>query len=309
MHVLRWGLCCQFLDSPIRFRTATHRYVATLDPGTRRDYIGGIARDNALALGAAIEACHRLDIGAFRINSQFLPLATHPLSGYTLHDIDPAGETRAFLSTARDAAARVNIRLSFHPDQFVVLNSERAEVVASSVREMDAQGELARLVGGDTIVLHAGSLNGGLAAALDRLERGIERLGEAARSRIALENDDRLFAPADLLPLCERLALPFVYDVPQHRCRPDGLSVGEATVRAAETWRGREPWVHISSPRDGWDAPNPRPHAGTVNPRDFPDEWRGRAMTVDVEAKDKERAVLALKAAVSGSRGAVSRAL
>ena len=28
---IRWGLCCQFLDAPIRFRQATHRYVATVD--------------------------------------------------------------------------------------------------------------------------------------------------------------------------------------------------------------------------------------------------------------------------------------
>ena len=302
MRALRWGLCCQFLDLPIRFRTATHRYVATLGRAARRQYLGNIARDNALALNAAIEGCHRLGIGAFRINSQFLPLATHPESGYALADIDPRGETRSLLGAAGDAAARLNIRLSFHPDQFVVLNSEREQVVASSVREMDLQGDMADLVGADTIVVHAGSLTGGLASALDRLERGIDRLGGAARSHLALENDDRLFAPADLLPLCERLGLPFVYDVHHHRCRPDSLSVSEATARAAATWRGREPWVHISSPRDGWEAPNPRPHAGTVNPRDFPDEWRGGAMTVDVEAKDKERAVMRLKAAIGRRR-------
>src|SRR5688572_9424663 len=123
MRALRWGLCCQFLDLPIRFRTATHRYVATLDRAARRQYLSNIARDNALALNAAIAGCHRLGIGAFRINSQFLPLATHPESGYALADVDPEGETRSLLGAARDAAARLDIRLSFHPDHFVVLNS------------------------------------------------------------------------------------------------------------------------------------------------------------------------------------------
>jgi UV DNA damage endonuclease len=62
--------------------------------------------------------------------------------------------------------------------------------------------------------------------------------------------------------------------------------------------------VHISSPRDGWKAPNPRPHADRIDPADFPPVWVGRAMTVDVEAKDKERAVLALAAALTRRRPA-----
>jgi UV DNA damage endonuclease len=297
-HGLRFGLCCQFLDRPIQFRTATHRYAASLSRRQRREYLGAIARANAEALAAAAAACDDLGIGAFRINSQFLPLATHPLTGYRLEEVDPTGATRTLLQSARDAARRLDIRLSFHPDQFVVLNSEREEVVAISVKEVDLQGELSELVGADTIVLHAGSLSGGPVAALDRLQRGIDRLGSAARTRLALENDDRLFGPAELLPICERLDIPLVYDVHHHRCRPDQLTISEATDRAAATWGEREPWMHISSPREGWKSPNPRPHAELIAPRDFPREWIGRTMTIDVEAKAKERAVLGLQAAV-----------
>ena len=79
--MIRWGLCCQFLDAPIKFRTATHRYVATLSPEGRRDYLAGIAAHNAAALADAVRQCRTLGIGAFRINSQVLPLGTHPASG------------------------------------------------------------------------------------------------------------------------------------------------------------------------------------------------------------------------------------
>ena len=72
----------------------------------------------------------------------------------------------------------------------------------------------------------------------------------------------------------------------------------EATEGASATWRGREPWMHISSPRDGWRASNPRPHADYIDPEDFPAAWLGRRITVDVEAKAKERAVLALMEAL-----------
>jgi UV DNA damage endonuclease len=301
--VIRWGLCCQFLDAPIRFRTATHRYVATLTTTRRREYLQGIARDNADALAAAVQQCRALGIGAFRINSQILPLGTHPVSGYTLDRLDPKGEIRQRFLEAGELARALDVRLSFHPDQFVVLNSERETVVAGSVEEMEFQAEIAELVGADVLVLHGGGGAGGIEAALGRLGRGVERLSLRARSRLALENDDRLYAPADLLPLCRRLGVPLVYDAHHHRCKPDGLSVGEATELAAATWGRREPYCHISSPRVGWSGGDPRPHADYVSPADLPAEWPRMTVTVDVEAKAKERAVVQLMAELAKPGG------
>jgi UV DNA damage endonuclease len=299
----RFGLCCQFLDAPIRFRTATHRYAGALDAEARAEYLHGIARDNAASLMQAVETCAALGIGAFRINSQILPLGTHPESGYSLESLDADGSLSQAFGDAGARAAELGVRLSFHPDQFVVLNSVRPDVVASSVGELDFQARLAALIGADTLVLHGGSMTGGPEAAVDRLARGIDRLGAEARTRLALENDDRQFAPAELLPLCRRSGVPFVYDAHHHRCRPDGLSVEEATDAAAETWGGREPWAHISSPRDGWASANPRPHADYIDPADFPAARLGRRLTIDVEAKAKERAVVAIMEALAARAG------
>ena len=292
MTSIRWGLCCQFLDAPIRFRTATHRYVATLGDAARRDYLSAIARANAIALAHAVERCHELGIGAFRMNSQIVPLATHPVSGYGLEDLDQGDVIARAFQAAGDLARARDVRLSFHPDQFVVINSEREEVVRASLQELEFQAGLAELVGADVLCLHGGGAAGGVPAALARFERGLDRLSDRARRRLAVENDDRLFAVRDLLPLCDRTGVPLVYDVHHHRCHPDGLSADEATALAAATWRGREPYMHLSSPRDGWGAPNPRPHAEFVDPADVPASWLGQRLTVDVEAKDKERAVL-----------------
>jgi UV DNA damage endonuclease len=296
--VTRWGLCCHFLDSPIKFRSATHRYVASLESRAARRYQADIARDNAQSLIAAVERCHQLGIGAFRISSQILPLATHPESGYTLERLDPSGEIEATFHLAGDLARAYDIRLSFHPDQFVVLNSASDRVAAWAVTELELHGSLAELVGADAIVLHGGGAVHGLPAALERLRRGLGQLSDRTRRRLALENDDRQFAPADLLPLCREEGVPLIYDVHHHRCHPDGLTVEEATERATETWDGREPWCHLSSPKEGWSSPNPRPHADYIDPADFPDAWLDRRMTIDVEAKAKERAVLAIARSV-----------
>lgn len=262
----------------------------------RRTYLATIAADNAAALSAAVERCAELGIGAFRINSQILPLGTHPISGYGLEGLDQRGEITAAFERAGRLARERDVRLSFHPDQFVVLNSERPEVVRSSAEELEFQAAIAELVGADTVVFHGGSSAGGAAVAVERLERGLDLLSERARSRVSLENDDHRFTPTDLLPLCRRAGVPLVYDAHHHRCHRDGLSVEEATDLAATTWGEREPWTHISSPKLGWASTNPRPHADYIDPRDFPDAWLGRRMTIDVEAKAKERAVTTLMA-------------
>jgi UV DNA damage endonuclease len=292
---LRWGLCCQFLDSPITFRVATHRYVASLESPVARGYLGEIAAHNANALAAAIERCHELGIGAFRVNSQILPLATHPITGYNLEQLDPTGAIAGAFEWAGALARAYDVRLSLHPDQFVVLNSEREAVVRSAVQELELQATIAEMIGADVIVLHGGGAAGGIAAAVERLERGLQLLSPRARDRLALENDDRSFTPGSLLPLCQRSGVPLVYDVHHHRCLPDGLSIEKATDLAFGTWGDREPYAHLSSPQGGWTGTNLRAHADYIDPADFPEVWRGRTMTIDVEAKAKERAVLACK--------------
>ena len=296
--MIRWGLCCQFVDAPITFRTATHRYVAGLESPVARGYLGEIAAHNADALAAAIERCHELGIGAFRVNSQVLPLATHPITGYNLERLDPSGAIAGAFAWAGALARAYDVRLSLHPDQFVVLNSEREPVVRSAVQELEHQATIAEMIGADVIVLHAGGGAGGTDAALERLERGLPLLSSRVLDRLALENDDRCFTPRSLLPLCQRVGVPLVYDVHHHRCLADGLSIEEATELSAATWRDREPCAHLSSPKGGWTGPNIRAHADYIDPADFPDAWRDRTMTIDVEAKAKERAVVAIREAL-----------
>jgi UV DNA damage endonuclease len=119
---------------------------------------------------------------------------------------------------------------------------------------------------------------------------------------LTVENDDKVFTPADLLPICRDRGIPLVYDVHHHRCLPDGWSIGAATAAAMETWN-REPLFHISSPLAGWSGPQPRRHHDYIDIDDFPDAWRAMRLTVEVEAKAKELAVLRLRSQLGRRRG------
>jgi UV DNA damage endonuclease len=125
-----------------------------------------------------------------------------------------------------------DLRTTFHPDQFILLSSPRSEVVQRSIDDLIYQAEMARWVNADVINIHGGGFYGNKIASLRQLRKRVEQLPKAVRSRLTLENDDRVYTPGDLLPVCRDMDIPLVYDVHHHRCLPDGSSV-EATTELA----------------------------------------------------------------------------
>lgn len=290
---LRLGLCCQFSREPIKFRTTTVTAMLRLDKKQRLARLAELCLGNADALMASLQFCAGNGIGAFRINSQILPVKTHPAAGYDIRELPGSAEIVARFNECGAFARKNGVRLSFHPDQFVVLNSPNPKTLAHSLAELDYQAEVAQWVGADTINIHGGGAYGDKTAALEALRRNIESLPKPVRSRLTLENDDKVYTPSDLLPVCADTGVPLVYDVHHHRCLPDGLSVAGATKRARKTWR-TEPLFHISSPLEGWDGPKPERHHDYIDASDFPSEWLGWPLTVEVEAKAKELAIARL---------------
>jgi UV DNA damage endonuclease len=299
--MIRFGLCCIFRDQPIKFSTTTATAMARLPRADALARLSKICLANADALRAALAFCAKSGIGCFRIQSQILPLRTHPQQGYTMEELPDGEEVARRFGDCGAFAREANLRTCFHPDQFVVLNSPRPEVVEASARELEYQAEVAGWVGADVLNIHAGGSYGDKTRALSDFARNLSRLSPAARSRLTVENDDKSYTPADLLPLCRSEGLPLVYDVHHHRCLADALTVDEATELALLTW-DREPLFHLSSPLEGWSGPRPERHHDFIDPADFPRSWLARDLTVEIEAKAKELAVLKLMGELSSPR-------
>ena len=298
--MIRLGLCCIFRDHPIRYVTTTATAIAKMK---RPDALAKLARlcaANAEALLDSLQFCAENGIGCFRINSQILPIKTHPTCGYAVADLPEGGAIVRRFKECGKFARKHKLRTCFHPDQFVVLNSQRPEVVEASVRELEYQAEVAEWVGADVINIHGGGAFGDKQKALTDFARSLKLLSHRVRSRLTVENDDKTYTPADLLPVCKAEGVPLVYDVHHHRCNPDGLSIEQATRKAAATW-DREPLFHISSPMDGWKGAKPERHHDFIDVADFPACWRRKKITVEVEARAKEVAVMKLLAGLKES--------
>ncbi len=223
--MIRFGLCCLFRDEPIKFCTTTATATSRLTRTDALAKLSALCLANAESLFWALQFCSENGIGCFRVNSQIHPLKTHPTCGYEVNDLPDCKKIIKQFKECGKFARSQNLRTCFHPDQFVVLNSPRPDVVASSLREIEYQPEVARWIGADVINIHGGGAYGDKSKALSDFARNIDRLSSQARRLLTVENDDKTYTPTDLLPLCKSLGIPLVYDVHHHRCNPDVLTV------------------------------------------------------------------------------------
>lgn len=292
--MIRLGLCCLFRDQSIKFVTTTATSIGKMKRPDALAKLSRLCMENADALLAALQFCADNGIGCFRVNSQILPIKAHPACGYEVHDLPEHDEIIRRFKECGTLVKKHKLRTCFHPDQFVVMNSPRPDVVEASIRELEYQAEVADWIGADVVNIHGGGAYGDKPKALSEFARNLDRLSSRVRSRLTVENDDKTHTPSDLLPICKATGIPLVYDVHHHRCNPDGMSVEQATRMALPTW-DREPMFHISSPIEGWDGPKRERHHDFIDVTDFPNCWRRRTITVEVEAKAKEVAVKKLK--------------
>jgi UV DNA damage endonuclease len=283
---------------------------------TRRWQSGPHLSTSLEYLEAVFSYLDRHDLRMYRMASSLAPYASHPDLPQFHQQVEECAEALAAVGAR---ARELGIRLSTHPGQYTVLNSENPATVDAALAELEVHAGLMEAMGlppESVIVLHVGGAAGGVKAGTDRFEAGYEGLSEAARRRLVLENDDRTYALVDVLPLARRLGVPVVWDILHHHCHdPEGIPDREALELALATWSERVcPKIHFSSPRLDMTErkkkvgrrverklvlPDLRNHADLVDPLSFEDFLRNTAAGLEfdvlLEAKGKDLAVLRLR--------------
>ncbi|MBW6528870.1 UV DNA damage repair endonuclease UvsE [Sphingomonas sp. RHCKR7] len=194
-------------------------------------------------------ASERLDM--YRLSSDLAPYATHP-DMPQFHDM--VRESDAELAAFGAKARALGIRLSFHPSQYVLLNSPDEALTAKSIWDLSSQAEMLDRMGLDdeaVMVTHVGGVYDDHDASRERWLRGWERCPEHVRRRLVLENDDLRFSAADALWINERTGVRLIFDYQHFWClNPEGLDLRDTLERFLASWPiGVRPKIHFSSPR------------------------------------------------------------
>ena len=191
------------------------------------------------------------NIHMYRMASDMAPYATHPdMPQFHAMVRDSAADLAYVGRLARES----DIRLSFHPSQFIVLNSEREELTRKSMWDLDSQAEiLDRMECGPEarLVIHVGGAYGDRASGCKRWCETWKRLGEPVRRRLVLENDDIRYSAADVLRIHEETGVALVFDYQHFWCmNPEKLKMLPTIERMLATWpSGVRPKLHFSCAR------------------------------------------------------------
>jgi UV DNA damage endonuclease len=234
-----------------------------------------------------------------RITSDLVPFASHPVCRFPWQD--HFSDTFAQLGEyCRDHG----FRISMHPDQFVLLNAPDKGVLGRSLDELAYQVRVLDLMGLDRtakVQIHIGGVYGDKTASMERFIENYSRLDRSIKSRLVIENDERLYSFADCYTLHNRTGIPVIFDVFHHSLLNHGESLTEILESLEKTWK-----KHDGLPMTDYSSQDlkkrPGAHAEQIVPADFFD-YLNKSQPFDfdimLEIKDKEKsanAALALAA-------------
>jgi len=224
----------------------------------------------------------------FRISSDLVPFASHPVCTHCWQD-----HFAAEFAALGTFITKQGIRISMHPDQFIVLNARDEKIVARSIAELAYHAEVLDSMGLDStarIQLHVGGVYGNREKSMERFIRVYEDLDPVILGRLVIENDEQRYSAADCLAVHERTGIPVLFDAFHHACNNNGESTGDMISAVEKTWAGKDglPMVDYSS-----QHPEKRPgsHAEHIDPDDFSAflaQSRTHDFDIMLEIKDKE---------------------
>lgn len=228
----------------------------------------------------------------FRISSDIIPFASHPVL-----TVDWENHFKLKLRDIGRFIKDANMRISMHPDQFIVLNSKRKKVVQRSIQELIYHAAFLDALSLDStakIQLHVGGIYNDKQGSMNRFIDHHRLLPSVVKKRLVIENDDRSYAVQDCLYISKKTQVPVLLDIFHHRLHNHHESVQQVLKETARSWKKQDgiAMIDYSSQEEN---EKPGKHANHINKKDFI-TFLHELNTIDVdimlEIKDKEKSAL-----------------
>lgn len=231
----------------------------------------------------------------FRITSDLIPLASHPVM-----DFNWQKQFKHLFTVIGEKIKKAGMRISMHPGQYTLINSPREDVVENSRKELLYHAQVLDLLGLDEtakIQIHIGGVYDDKQNSIKRFIENFFTLDPSVRKRLCIENDERCYSLQDCLLIQKACGISIIFDVLHHACFNNGESLTEALLLASKTWQKKDGilMVDYSSQAKGERTGK---HAATIDTQDFL-KFLHDAKTIPcdimLEIKDKEKSALQAK--------------
>jgi len=246
------------------FRDLTLKTLEKLSTYEKVEKLNSIGLINTCLVDKILKFNYENKIGLYRIPTNLLPFPTHPSAmEWNWREIfKPCFEHTGKL--AKD----FGIKISFHADEYTIINSTNETVFQNSVQTLSYLSDVLDFMGvKGRIVIHIGGVYGDKNNSIKRFKSNFNKLPKSVREKLIAENDDKQYDWKDVLEISKELCIPMVLDI--HHYKVNNLHDPLTTKDVKEifsTWKDEKPKIHLSSPQNKKDL---RAHAEYINIEDF----------------------------------------
>lgn len=228
----------------------------------------------------------------FRITSDLIPFASHPICQFNWQD-----HFKEKFQQIGDFIKNNNIRISMHPDQFTLINPLDLRILERSIMELQYHNEVLDLMALDSsakIQIHVGGVYGNKDKSISRFIQRYHGLDEKLKRRIVIENDERSYTIKDCLKINEKIEIPIIFDVFHHLLNNHNEKIKQVLISVSKTWKDEDgiPMIDYSTQ----DKKNRQgKHGNTldiINFKKFLKETKSFDYDIMLEIKDKEKSAL-----------------
>lgn len=156
------------------------------------------------------------DIYLFRIASDIIPFGSHPINNFNW-----TYEFKDKLKIIGNFIKKNNIRVSMHPGQYTVINSNNSDTVKKSIKDLEYHTKFLDSFDLDNkhkIILHIGGIYNDKPTAINNFINTYNSLPLNIKNRLVIENDEKNYSIDDLIYISEKCSIPIVYDNLHNYC-------------------------------------------------------------------------------------------
>lgn len=281
------GYACLTIGMPdVTFSRCTLRNV-------NKEKLREITSSNLISLEKIIDYNIKMNIKLFRISSDVVPFGSH-----RVNNLNWQYEFEDDLKRIGRKIIESGMRVSMHPGQYTVLNSQDEKVVQNAIKDLKYHTDFLKSLGVDStnkLVLHVGGVYGDKEKAIVAFIKNYVQLEQSIKDRLVLENDDKNYSIEDVLNISKSTGAPVIFDNLHNMLNPSKIDIPETEwiKMCGETWKDSDGKQKIHYSQQRKDA-NAGAHSGTIRINEFLEFYQNlkshsidKKIDIMLEVKDK----------------------
>jgi len=228
----------------------------------------------------------------FRIGSPLVPFASHPVCKFNWQN-----HFKKEFKKIGNYIKKNKMRISMHPDQFVLINALKKSIVKKSIKELAYHCQVLDLLELDAsakVQIHVGGVYENKEKSIKRFVKEYKKLPTFIKKRLAIENDHHMYSLKDCFYIHKKIGIPIIFDSFHHECYNNGESLKQAINLANKTWKKKDGCLMIdySNQKKGERKGT---HTENINIKKFTEfikETKALNLDIMLEIKDKEKSAL-----------------